>query len=145
MILMSSVSAEAPHAAKAVLSAEPVQFMGTFSLKVRKSYPDGAAVLTGSGNLAKFGRTKIAAQIGSDSDNYGSRGSIIELVNKRSFAVWNVQLSLPAKGTTLSVPYAIDQDAANGIFTHEVNTSGTITISEVASKSGKESFILKLS
>ena len=141
MILMSSVSAEAPHAAKAVLSAEPVQFMGTFSLKVRKIQSDGTW-LTGYGNLAKFGRTRVIVVTG---DPGLALGSYVGLENKHSIANWDVQLSLPAKGTTLSVPYSIDQDEANGIFAHENNTTGTLTISDVVSKGGKDSYVLKLS
>ena len=60
MLLMSTVSAEAHHAAKAVAPAGPIQLIGTFPLKSQKLVPgEPGTALVGYGNLAKFGRTEV--------------------------------------------------------------------------------------
>ncbi len=144
MLLMSTVSAEAHHAAKAVAPAGPVQLSGTFQLKTEK-FPAELGLIpastgfVGSGNLGKFGRTQVIVE--------GAEGSspfyIVGLKGGKGYLALGAQISIPTKGASTTAEfYAID---GNGGPIDNVNPTGTITISDVVSKGGKSSYVLKLS
>jgi hypothetical protein len=146
MLLMSTVSAEAHHAAKAVAQAGPIQMVGTFpALKSHTipATPDSPAepVLYGLGNLAKLGRALIIVPKNSSPS---SPEDFDLFINKKGFGSFSAQISLPAKGATITTPYVSD-NLGESYFPDDVNQNGTVTISDVVSKGGKSSYVLKLS
>ncbi len=147
VVLMSTVVAEAHHAApKAAVVAPsgPVPLSGTFALKSQnfpavKGLIPATTGFVGSGSLGQFGRTGVLVE------NLGGAtpGYIIALEGKSGYFALMADISLPAKGATTTATYdAIDGDG--GPIDH-ANPTGTITISDVVSKGGKASYVLKLS
>lgn len=122
----------------------PVQLEGTFALKSHE-FPAEAGLIpastgfVGSGNLGKFGRTTVVVEsLGGSPPLY-----VIGLGDKSGYLALGAQITLPAKGASTSASYqAFDGDG--GAIDH-ANETGTVTISDVVTKGGKSSYVLKLS
>ena len=145
VVLMSTVSAEAHHAAKPVAPAGPVQLLGTFPLKPRTtpaSPSDPAQTdLVGQGNLAGLGHSFV------DIDSFTfsqSRTSIDVISRSRGIVDLTAPISLPARGATVSQPYLVGIGGEDS-FDNGVKPTGTVTISDIVGKNGKDSYVLKLS
>jgi hypothetical protein len=145
MFLLSTVSAEAHQAAKAVAPAGPIQLVGTFSVKsVKPPASAGStaeAALVGRGNLAKFGRALIIA---SETSSPESPGEFEVFISKQGVGVYSAQTTLPAKGATITLPYSADNQG-EWYLPSNINLTGTISISNVVAKNGKSSYMIKLS
>ena len=145
MLLMSTVSAEAHHAAKAAAPAGPIQLVGTFPVKSvttpAKHGNPAETDLFGRGNLAGLGRAAIIASENSSPDSPG----VFELaISKQGVGVYNAPITLPAKGATITLPYSADNQG-EWYLPDDINLTGTISISDVVAKNGKSSYVIKLS